>query len=652
MQSPASALNASLTDVRSDNLISTPLPGSELYQEDINQPILLPSVVTDNVTYLTDAPKILAAEDVNFHDPILGASSNSWFLGADLDVDALDFTLSSALSEWAQLPMPSSPLEQSDPIRESTGTRLDSTPHVDSVAPDTFNDSMKTGWFTCLSSPEDEHTCRKVVACGNNKIQADENYRASLSLELQHKLHDEALPSSQQLNLFAKLFFDRFLPLFPVIHAPTFCLTPDNTLLFLSICSVGSLFVNSAYAAMQGTRIFERLNKAILASWEIILCRSRTKALSMVQAAILGQTFAILSGRSRDLVLADVLHGAVMTWARESNKRNLYSQDNYRHSSVDSTSPDIVEQWHLWVAKEQHDRVEIALNIHDAELSSLLHHDPIRKHRLNQVPQLATDNLFMAPTAKEWAVLYRQASSDISHNIHRETYVQDASKNSRFYAYGILESIGTLLVEARQADSLTDDQSQHISNLLMQWWRKYSPLLRNEGDDPFGLPILWHSIYMSMYADMNLLEQAIGRDGEAQALAVVTMVRNWASSLEASKCLAHALLIQHSFEQMRVSSEPAIHVPRALFWAALAWLCFTRFGTRKSIDLEAFESQEIQNVESRVAVREAQRQPGSNSFGDINPLHRLTDLLQGVGRWAISRNFATILRKALSRDEQ
>lgn len=82
-------------------------------------------------------------------------------------------------------------------------------------------------------------------------------------------------------------------------------------LLFLSICSIGSLFVGTSYAAAQGSQLFEWLNKAILASWESFLSRSQPDTLSMVQAAILGQTYSIMSGNAMFLVLVDVLHGAV-----------------------------------------------------------------------------------------------------------------------------------------------------------------------------------------------------------------------------------------------------------------------------------------------------------------------------------------------------
>lgn len=43
-------------------------------------------------------PPGMALHDTMPHD------DSSWFLGADLDVDALDFSLSSAIFEWAQLP--------------------------------------------------------------------------------------------------------------------------------------------------------------------------------------------------------------------------------------------------------------------------------------------------------------------------------------------------------------------------------------------------------------------------------------------------------------------------------------------------------------------------------------------------------------------
>lgn len=127
-------------------------------------------------------------------------------------------------------------------------------------------------------------------------------------------------------NLCIQLFFTRFNPVFPIVHAPTFRPSAKSSLLLLSICSIGSLFVGSNYAVTQGSIIFERLNKAILSSvsqrslafdggcdkmcgnadptqWEKYLLSGKAEALAMTQASLIGQTFAMLSGVSLHLFI-------------------------------------------------------------------------------------------------------------------------------------------------------------------------------------------------------------------------------------------------------------------------------------------------------------------------------------------------------------
>lgn len=601
---------------------------------------------TPHVTQTADAQQV---SGMALHDAIPHTDS-SWFLGTELDVDALDFSLSSAIFEWAQ-PAPTVPYPgQSGGDYDFSGSIPAPAGDMESI-PSRPQNAVQKKWFafqTPYDDPKHTYTTEPVqgtLASGN--VGADESYRAGLSRQLQPRTHDEALPSAEQLNLFAKLFFSRFHSLLPVIHAPTFRPTAENSLLFLSICSVGSLFVGSSHAVAQGTRIFERLNKAILASWETILSRSRPDALSMVQAAILGQTFAILSGRPRYLVLADVLHGTVMSWARESNKHSHVDLNSTQKPNFDTDLRGLEEQWQLWIEVEQRGRVEIALNIHDAELAGLLHHDPIRKHRFAQYPRLQSDALFMAPTATKWAAIYKQLLLDTTPAVSLDDPFCNAGVRSRFAAYSVLESIHADLIESRHSNTHRADDSRRISKLLIQWWQTHSVHLRDD-EDPFGLPVLWHSIYMSLYVDIDLLEQAIGRCGDSRKVTASEEVRKWAASLDASKCLVHALLTQRYLERMRVSAEPAIHIPRALFSAALAWVCFNRIGHQKEIHLGAFEAPEIQLIGSKNALQEVQGQAfGDTAFADVNHLHRLVDLLHRVGRWAISKKFASVLCTAL-----
>jgi len=70
-------------------------------------------------------------------------------------------------------------------------------------------------------------------------------------------------------NLCIKLYFAKFQPIFPLVHAASFRPSSESALVLLSICSLGALFVGSAGAFARGRAIFMKLNKAILASVSI-----------------------------------------------------------------------------------------------------------------------------------------------------------------------------------------------------------------------------------------------------------------------------------------------------------------------------------------------------------------------------------------------
>ncbi|KAJ5688961.1 hypothetical protein N7462_003353 [Penicillium macrosclerotiorum] len=578
------------------------------------------------------------------------SESGTWFLEEDFDVSALDFSITSTISEWAQipsaLPAPNAPVGAQrifSPVQGSS-----SEPNTT----DSGDESVKRQWFTHMSPTQEPHPSRGSVLSVSNwpsQTNTNESYRAGLSQKLRPRMEDEALPTSEQLNLFAKLYFHRFHPLLPVIHTPSFHPTAENSLLFLSICSIGSLFVGSSHAAMQGERIFERLNKAILASWESFLSQSRPDAFSMVQAAILGQTYAILAGKPKYLVLADVLHGTVVAWAREANR--LSSLCQRPHDLSDQNH--VEESWQRWIDIEQRARVQVALNIHDAELATLLHHQPIRSHRFRQYPRLESDALFSAPTASRWAILYRQAHQEQSAEMTYPRLPRPADPfpktalNSRFTAYSILESISARLIDSKQSQEFDHITCQEISNLLIEWWQTY----HTSGQDAFCLPVLWHSIFISLYADLDLLEQAIGRDGHKASLEASTPVREWALSFNASRCLLHAALITEYLESMSISSEPAIHVPRALFAAALTYSCVGHYAPKHIVSAEAFTSPEIKLLgdgPSRVAIFQEHIQNLNRPVPiDLDHLYRLIDLLQRGGRWGISQAFANVLSTTL-----
>ncbi|KAJ5725009.1 uncharacterized protein N7483_006366 [Penicillium malachiteum] len=654
------SLAVSSLELANESATLTPTPATEFRREldgvSCREPTAN-SVIFDNAVVpdpsLSSGFDFMSSASGNVNDDLLGdanttSDSGNWFLEDGFDVGALDLTINSSIFEWAQLPNISN-ASNIPPWQQGNITHPQSSAPLDDPAKPTA-DLVKEKWFTYMKQRSGWGDLAQPSALPG-QTSANDIYRAGLTQKLRSCMEDEALPTSDQLNLFAKLYFQRFHPLLPVIHAASFKPKAENSLLFLSICSIGSLFVGSKRAVMQGSRIFERLNKAILASWESFLSQSRPDALSMVQAAILGQTYALLAGNPKHLVLADVLHGTVAAWSREANKISYLCQKSQGH--VDDT--DIDSKWLQWIETEQRARVQMALNIHDAELGSLLHHQPIHSHRFRQYPRLALDVLFDAPTASKWATLYYQTSQAQIDPVNARVFsripnsLPETGQSSWFTAYGALESINARLVDLKESHEFDYMNCQDISNLLIEWWNTYHPL----NQEPFCLRVLWQSIFIYLYADVDLLERAIGRDGDISSCEATAQVREWASTPNASLCLIHASLIARHIEQMNISVEPAIHVPRALFSATLTYICVARYAPKHIIRPDAFLSPEMKMLGNEACMWQGLREAGYSLSGEgsmvveFDDMYRLINLLQRCGKWGISQAFATVLSIAL-----
>ena len=90
--------------------------------------------------------------------------------------------------------------------------------------------------------------------------------------------------------------------------------------------------------------------------------------------------------------------------------------------------------------------------------------------------------------------------------------------------------------------------------------------------DTFCLMALWHATFMNLLVDFNILERAIGRDSRSNTLldSDLAYTAQWANSSAARRCILHAYALRDSLSNIRVDTEPAIHVPHCLFFS---WHC-------------------------------------------------------------------------------
>jgi hypothetical protein len=191
--------------------------------------------------------------------------------GDDFDLDAVNLSLLYATSDFVPAadtmpgldaaPPPSQPSSIDNEYAKGRAVKVQKKWH-------TFSEMSSSGQMT----PDLPHEGTFI----------DESCRKRLSERLQQRVQHGILPSTPFLvgsplwalmkmlighqDLCIQAYFSKFHPLFPVVHMPTFRPGTQNSVLLLSICSAGSLFVGSPRAITHGISMFERLNKAILAS--------------------------------------------------------------------------------------------------------------------------------------------------------------------------------------------------------------------------------------------------------------------------------------------------------------------------------------------------------------------------------------------------
>lgn len=559
----------------------------------------------------------------------------SWMVDVDLHAGILDTPLVTTMAElrpgWPESPFTPRDASAYKPVQ-----------------------NMKSLWFTGTDDLHEEIPPSGPATPPASQVEVDDSYRQTLHQSLQIRPLEQNLPSTEFLNLCVRSYFARFHPVFPVVHAPTFRPSKANSMVLLSICSVGSLFTGSANAIRQGVQIFERLHKAVLANWDRLIARGKDERISLLQTSIIGQTFGLLSGEPKHLAIVDTFNGTLITWAR---RLSTFKTGKLSGLSLDLPPSELEKCWREWAKNEELIRIALAVHIHDAELASIFHHEPFLRHNSRQLPMAASHEIFSAARAEDWKQAYLNDPSNFesdeltpaSVDARVDFDILSTPRNSSFTAYTILQGICVNIVECRIDGRSSPANMEQISLLLNTFYDQFLQATAAWSADHMDMTILWHLAYMSISADFDLLERAIGREGSNLSTEDQLAVTNWANSDQAKRCVIHGSLVQKKLENLPLGSEPAIHVPRAMFRAGIAWFCYTRFGERSSNTLTVenldFPEFKLLGVNPALLLFQANGyKHGRPTAAEVNAaLCGLTDLLRRIGHWEIARRFAAIL---------
>lgn len=365
--------------------------------------------------------------------------------------------------------------------------------------------------------------------------------------------------------------------------------------------------------------------------WERYLHKDRNEAVSMLQAALLGQTYGMLSGNSDDLSMTASFHGTIISWARQKGLFQVKNAFPFQ-ASLGEANPETA--WREWAKNEEAYRIVLGLRIHDAEFATMFHHEPFLRHNAGDVLAPCSDYLFEASSANEWIAVGTSSDPSISSG----DITLSLKTRSGIHDYVLLGGIMASIAEADCAGTREKDMGIYRQR-LMSWYVDRALVPGDKSYDVLCMTILWHEAFMALYVSFDLLDRIAGRDGVFVQETAVPIICGWVKEPRGKRSLVHALLLLKNAQSLPVSAEPAIHVPKALFYAGIIVFCHVRFC---SSDV-SFSNVDIPELQCMAGTSITSASLSHIHTTDWVVLHEIFSLLQRYGHWELSRRFASIL---------
>jgi hypothetical protein len=294
--------------------------------------------------------------------------------------------------------------------------------------------------------------------------------------------------------------------------------------------------------------------------------------------------------------------------------------------------------------------------IHDAEIAALFHHEPFLRHRRRCIALACSTKAFFASTVDDWVrVIKNDISTDADSNRSATSslsimgHVSGSGRPlSIFSAYTVLEGIGAAICEDRVLGQFDYRSVRTYEHDLVTWYEAYGAGMKRESD-PQCLLILWHWIFMSNFVDFDRLEMAVGKRGAGAAASCTDYISQWSASTDSKRCLIHAFLLQKELENMPLRRVLAIHAPRCLFSAAIAWSAYLRSVSNTPLNPPPTENSDFPELRllgvnfSHYWCHVIGVHKDNLSTVKGTTLCRLADMLRETHHWEIAQRLSRIL---------
>ena len=443
-------------------------------------------------------------------------------------------------------------------------------------------------------SPWLPHSAEQQLQDGSDAIHSVSQIIADLSTNVTSEAQSNGL-STVFIDGCLHMFFDQFNPGFQVCHRPTFAFRDWTHPLLLNAIALGSLFLSQESHIAKGEALWKLAHVAVATSWHTLILHKapndHCNGVQLVRTALLGQTYAMLSGNPKLRLTAQVFHSLGFYWARECG---MYKTKRTFDPVRGSESPrQVEEQWRLWAAEESQLRALLGHYILDGQLAQFANAPTCQRHASNPLPLPCSDRLFNASTADQWALeLVTEPMENITFRQLFLLLFSEAPTLPQLLSVmgikAVLEGVRSFVSEANSVsgDILGSPSRLEISKALGYLHGYISSAGHLSEADKLETLIRWHTICLDSACNSTVVcqdlcslftvqQNVFGQrkdDGETMEL------KGWGESSRARHALLHANAIRDKLSNLPFGRAQAIHVPLSTFAAAVIYCAFLLAG--------------------------------------------------------------------------
>ncbi|KAJ5244346.1 hypothetical protein N7489_004442 [Penicillium chrysogenum] len=404
-------------------------------------------------------------------------------------------------------------------------------------------------------------------------------------------LNHSDFPPAEIFDMALDLFFRLFNPLLPFVHLPTFSAKKTRPSLLYVMTLVGmTLLGTKGTTAFVSRNFSSALNKVTA---EFSRCSMGLESVSgtvtSFATVLLLINLAGLTGEKTHLEQCQPLYINVMSVAQ---RHGLFSANEGQvlDMTLFETVPDIDMRWKAWSKVESTKRIIIGLLLLDSWYSSFLSTGPIAVPDSIQLILPCSESLFSAHSSIQWAHLIRGGKHILSSTIlaPSENINVPALETSAddFCIQAVLA-----IVQLRQSESYhrllsnranypfapchtyaMDGRARCLPSLQSQIITNYYETLHRL--NPNAL-VTWHSMCMTLTADIQIFDLAAGRAGPSPARNALDNIREWSQTPAARRACLHAAHIYKVMANRKTSDHPTFQSMFSLFSAGLVLGLYT-----------------------------------------------------------------------------